>query len=102
MKNETIEQKDMDELYNFIKIHILELNISFAKRNKSYPKDPDTYGNVCIMNKDNTYTIYGELPIFINYEKSIYSQLLRKCDCFIDENGLVIKNRWGDDDCIGA
>ncbi len=101
MKNETIQQKDMDEIPNYIKIHILKLNIAFAERNRSYPKYPETYGNICIMNKDNTYTIYGELPITINYEKSLYIQLGMKCNCFIDDNGLVIKNRWGDDDCIG-
>ena len=48
--------------------------------------------------KPGNYVIYGSLPCDTN--NITYLQLLKFANCFVDKNGYVIKNRWGDDDNI--
>ena len=96
--NNIIKTDSIDNINTELKIHILELNIAFAKRNASYPKYPETYGNIVKEIKPNNYLIYGSLPCDTN--NITYLQLLKFANCFVDKNGYVIKNRWGDDDNI--
>ena len=91
----------VDSIYNInieLKLHILELNIAFAKKTASYPKYPETYGNIVEEIKPGNYVIYGSLPCDTN--NITYLQLLKVANCFVDKNGYIIKNRWGYDDKI--
>lgn len=96
--NNNIKVDSIDNLNEELKLHILKLNIAFAKRNASYPKYPETYCNIVEEVKPGNYVIYGSLPCDTN--NITYSRLLRVANCFVDKNGYVIKNRWGDDDKI--
>lgn len=97
-----IKNYSIDELNNELKLHILELNISFVKKHKSfssyspYPKYPETYDNIVFEISYNKYIIYGQLQL--DTSNITYSQLLRFANCLIDKNGHVIKNRYGDID----
>lgn len=42
---------------------------------------------------NKTYTIYGELPVTINHTHSLYIELIRKTECFIDNKGYIIKKQ---------
>lgn len=97
MSNNT-KVESIDNLNIELKRHILELNIAFAKRNASYPKYPETYSNIVEETKPGNYVIYGSLPC--DNDNITYSRLFKLANCFIDKNGYVIKNRWGDDDII--
>ena len=44
--NNIIKTDSIDNLNIELKLHILELNIAFAKREASYPKYPETYDNI--------------------------------------------------------
>lgn len=94
-----IKVDSIDNLNEELKLHILELNIAFAKRNASYPKYPETYGNIVEETKPNNYVIYGSLPC--DCDNITYLRLFQLANCFVDKNGYVIKNSWGDDDAIG-
>lgn len=99
-----IEYKCINDVPSKIKLHILELNIKFIKRQLKYtfidyPKYPETYDNIVCKKKNGSFIIYGKLINDINLTEL---KLIQYSNCFIDENNLVIKNRWGDDDCIGA
>lgn len=104
-----IEYKSMNDVPSDVKLHILELNIKFIKRQlrynsfiNDYPKYPETYENITIRKKNSSFIIYGKLDN-LNITDNTSPIRLQTCtNCFIDENGLVLKNRWGDDDCIGA
>ncbi len=103
-----IEYKLLNDVPPNIKLHILELNIKFIKRQLrynhfiDYPKYPETYGNITVRKKNGSFIIYGKLTN-LNINDNTSPLRLQTCtDCFIDENGIVLKNRWGDDDCIGA
>lgn len=96
--NNIIKTDSIDNLNIELKLHILELNIAFAKREASYPKYPETYDNIVEEIKPSNYVIYGSLPCDTN--NITYLQLLKFANCFVDKNGYVIKNRWGDDDNI--
>ena len=97
--NNIIKTDSIDNINTELKLHILELNIAFAKKTASYPKYPETYGNIVEEMKPGNYVIYGSLPRDTN--NITYLQLLKFANCFVDKNGYVIKNRWGDDDAIG-
>ena len=96
--NNIIKTDSIDNLNIELKLHILELNIAFAKKNASYPKYPETYDNIVEEIKPGNYVIYGSLQCDTN--NITYLQLLKFANCFVDKNGYVIKNRWGDDDNI--
>ena len=96
--NNIIKTDSIDNLNIELKLHILELNIAFAKKTASYPKYPETYDNIVEEIKPGNYVIYGSLPCDTN--NITYLQLLKFANCFVDKNGYVIKNRWGDDDNI--
>ena len=97
--NNIIKTDSIDNINIELKLHILELNIAFAKREASYPKYPETYGNIVEEIKPGNYVIYGSLSCDIN--NITYLQLFKLANCFVDKNGYIIKNRWGDDDAIG-
>lgn len=96
--NNIIKTDSIDNINTKLKLHILELNIAFAKKWALYPKYPETYGNIVEEIKPGKYVIYGSLPCDTN--NITYLQLVKLANCFVDKNGYVIKNRWGDDDNI--
>ena len=59
--NNIIKTDSIDNLNIELKLHILELNIAFAKREASYPKYPETYDNIVEEIKPGNYVIYGSL-----------------------------------------
>lgn len=103
-----IEYKSINDVPNYIKLHILKLNIKFIETCNRfsvnlYPKYPEAYDNIIYKKKNGNFIIYGELYqsklIDITNVKEI--KLIEYSECFID-NDKVLKNRYGDDDCIGA
>lgn len=104
-----IEYKSMNDVPSDIKLHILELNIKFIKRQlrgnifMNYPKYPETYNNITVKKKNGSFIVYGNLDNLNITDNNTTELKLQRCtNCYIDENGLVLKNRWGDEDCIGA
>lgn len=96
-----IKTDSIDNINIELKRHILELNIRFAKRNNrsnyiSYIKYPETYTNIVEEISNNNYVIYGSL--LCNISNITYYQLMKAANCFINKDGYVIKNRYGDED----
>lgn len=56
--NNIIKTYSIDNLNVELKLHILELNIAFAKKTASYPKYPETYGNIVEEMKHGNYVIW--------------------------------------------
>lgn len=88
----------IDNLDSEIKLHILELNIAFAKKYGSYPKYPETYNNIIVETDNNNYILYGSLRG--STAKMTYLRLTQLAECLISKDGYIIKNRYGDDDLI--
>ena len=98
------EIRPIEDLNYIDYIHLLELNIEFAKRHQIKPRLPETYGNIVKEGRYGGYILYGDLneyrDYFGNYDKLPYkikrSDLLRISNCHINEKGMITKNRWGD------
>lgn len=88
----------IDNLDSELKLHILELNIAFAKRAGSYPKYPETYNNIIFETDNSNYILYGSLRG--GTAKMTYLRLTQLAECLISKDGYVITNRYGDDDLI--
>lgn len=88
----------IDNLDSELKLHILELNIAFAKKAGSYSKYPETYNNIIVETDNNNYILYGSLRG--STAKMTYLRLTQLAECLISKDGYIIKNRYGDDDLI--
>ena len=70
--NNIIKTDSIDNLNIELKLHILELNIAFAKREASYPKYPETYDNIVEEIKPFDHTKAIEFLKMFGYDETFY------------------------------
>ena len=75
--NNIIKTDSIDNLNIELKLHILELNIAFAKREALYPKYPETYDNIVEEIKPGNYVIYGSLPCDTNNITYLHEDIIK-------------------------
>lgn len=96
--------KTIDELDEKDKQHIIDLNVAFRS---DAPKNLNDYRHIVKEEVENNFItniIIYENKDFSNKDLQgipmSYRNMLRVSDCFINHNGWIEKNRYGDEDVI--